>query len=148
MVKQIITIATPAEIELVKRHPEFSGIPILITGVGPLNVIRALQDIPREYQVINIGYAGSVDLEIGKEYRIATVELYHKIDFRSPEIVINHGVKCYTASDFVTEASEKRCVFDMELGYIAAMGFDSVLSYKIVSDHCNYSEYEKNAEHK
>lgn len=148
MAEQIITIATPVEIELVRRHPEFSGIPIIITGVGPLSVIRALQNLPRETEIINIGYAGSADLEIGREYRVGKCALFHRVDFASPEFIIGSGIVCYSSSDFVTEASEKGCVFDMEVGYIAAMGFDSVLSYKTVSDHCNYSEYETNAEHK
>lgn len=143
MAEQIITIATPAELELVKRHPEFSGIPVIITGVGPLCVIRAMRDVPKETQIINIGYAGSVDLEIGREYRVGSCALFHKVDFESPEFIIDSGIECYSSSDFVTEATEKGCAFDMELAFIRALGFQRICAYKTISDHCNYNEYEQ-----
>lgn len=143
MAEQIITIATPVEIELVRRHPEFSGIPIIITGVGPLSVIRALQNLPRETEIINIGYAGSADLEIGREYRVGKCALFHRVDFASPEFIIDSGIKCYSSSDFVTEATEKGCAFDMELAFIRALGFQRICAYKTISDHCNYKEYEQ-----
>ena len=88
-----------------------------------------------------MGYAGSADLEIGKDYYIGSVELLHRVPFESPMFQLGYGVKCYTSADFVTQAHEKGCLYDMELAYICALGFQ-VRAIKRVSDHCNYSEYE------
>ena len=34
---------------------------IIVTGVGAINVLKTLQDLPRNAQIINIGYAGSAN---------------------------------------------------------------------------------------
>lgn len=142
MVEPIVTIATPAELKLIPKEVENNR--IVITGVGPLNVVRMLRDFPREATVLNYGYAGSVDLNIGETYDVGRCALYHRVPFVSPQYILGPGVWCYSSSDFVTEAEERGCVFDMELAYICALGFTRVVARKTISDHCNYKEYERN----
>ena len=58
-----IVIATPDELKLAQKYIQDYGFSpntrIIITGVGGVNVYRALKDIPRESaHILNIGYAG------------------------------------------------------------------------------------------
>ena len=38
---------------------------IVVMGVGAINVMHALSSIPRDAHLLNIGYAGSANYEIG-----------------------------------------------------------------------------------
>ena len=38
---------------------------IIVTGVGAINVMHTLRDLPRDAKIINIGYAGSANYAIG-----------------------------------------------------------------------------------
>ena len=134
----LIVVATPEEVGLVQDRSN-----ILITGVGCLNVIRALQDVPRSTPLFNIGYAGSNILKVGAEVSIGSVRLYHpNVAYKEPEFELFGNVPCYTSNDFVlcTDIKEP-CVFDMELAYILAMGFKYVTARKIVSDNLNLKQY-------
>ena len=57
--------------------------------------------------------------------------------------IAGDGVYCYTSCDFVGDEKAENSVFDMELAFIAALGFRKVESIKIISDSINYAEYEK-----
>ena len=48
---------------------------------------------------------------------------------------------CYSNTDFVLQSDYKDCVFDMELAYIAALGFQNLCSLKIVSDNLSLHAY-------
>ena len=74
--KHLVVIAEKEELSLVKKLG-YEHYPVLITGVGALNVIEALKDIPRDTVLINIGYAGSKDLEPGRFYAVDSTSLYH-----------------------------------------------------------------------
>lgn len=137
-----IVVATPEEVKLKTNLLQFSKCPVIITGVGATNVIRALNGLSRDSFLVNIGYAGSVDLEIGEMVEVGTVRLHHEVSYSETPALIGCGVECYTSNDFVTSSSRKGCVFDMELAYICAMGFANVQAYKVISDHCDYKEYE------
>ena len=134
----MIVVATPEEVCLTKDRSN-----ILITGVGGLNVIRALQDVPRGTPLFNIGYAGSNILKVGTEVSIGSVRLYHpNVVYKEPEFELFGNVPCYTSNDFVLKTEiEEPCVFDMELAYILAMGFRNVTARKIVSDNLNLKQY-------
>lgn len=149
--KYLVVIAEKEELKLVEQLG-YNHYPVLITGVGALNVIEALRDVPKDVCIINIGYAGSKDLEPGVFYRIDTVSLYH------PNVTYNEHTydlgfipwmtdseddpaKCLTGTDFVLKSDVKRCVFDMELAYIKALGFENVIAYKYVSDNLDLQEY-------
>ena len=82
--KHLVVIAEKEELKLVEKL-EYGHYPVLITGVGALNVIDALKDIPKDTTLINIGYAGSKDLEPGKFYTVDMVSLYHpNVDYHEP----------------------------------------------------------------
>ena len=141
---QYIVVATPDEIRLLEHLPEIiRHLPIIVTGVGGTNVITALDKLSRDSEIINVGYAGSVDLKKGEIYQVRECRLHHKVPFSENTYILRQGqVPCYTSTDFVTEGPSG-VLFDMELAFICAMGFKYVLSYKMVSDHCNLKEYEE-----
>ena len=150
----IIAIATPEEYrllpELVPEHI-LKESQVVLTGVGAMNVIRALDKLDRKYTIINVGYAGSNVLEVGKAYQVSTSCLYHPIaDYGEPNVSLSllddkqTAYPCYTSSDFVTNTDIKQvAIFDMELAIIAAMGFERVYSIKKISDNLSLKEYEE-----
>lgn len=144
----LVVIAEKEELKLVEELG-YSEHPVLITGVGGMNVIRALKDLPRDTEILNIGYCGSNNYKIGEKLVVRSVNTYHEIaDFTE-----NRGIcanferytptKCFTSTDFVTKTKEKTdCVFDMELAFICAM-FPNTRAIKVVSDNLNKRQYKK-----
>lgn len=127
---------------------DLSGIPILYTGVGAINVIRALQDLPRETEIFNIGYAGSANFDIGTWVQVTEARLNHpNVTYAEPEQNLSvvsdqlSAAVCYTNTDFVLQSNYKDCVFDMELAFIAALGFAQLHSIKYVSDNLSLHAY-------
>jgi len=138
---QYIVVATPEEIRLLDRLPHLPHLPVIVTGVGGTNVINALDKLDRDCEIINVGFAGSVDLTKGEIYQVRESRLHHKVPFSEKTYLLPQGeVPCCTSTDFVTEGNAG-VLYDMELAFICAMGFKSVLAYKMVSDHCNLKEY-------
>ena len=138
----LIVVATDEEYILAQKT--FPKETVIQTGVGPLNTIERLKDLPKETEITNFGFCGSNVLPIGTKVEIGECELLHEnADFKSPTYTLANGTtKCYTSSDFVLKTNIKEpCVFDMELAYILALGFTRVKSIKIVSDTLNYNEY-------
>ena len=156
--KHLVVIAEKEELKLVEKLG-YNHYPVLITGVGALNVIEALKDIPRDTLLINIGYAGSKDLEPGRFYTVNSTSLYHpNVNYSEPVYGLGYipfsreeepgddgyvyePKKCYTGTDFVLNTDKKDCLFDMELAYIKALGFENVIAYKYVSDNLDLQEY-------
>lgn len=140
-----VVIATPDELPLIERFPEYLSCPVIVTGTGAMNVIQALRDIPRDSAIVNIGYAGSVDIPVGSVVKVGVVTTYHPIaPVFETSLALDFGsgnIHCYTSTDFVTQAKEKGCVYDMELAFIASLGFRSLKAIKVVSDHCDMTEY-------
>ena len=141
----LVVIATKDELHLVKEL-KFDHLPILITGVGGVNVINALKDIPKDTEILNIGYVGSNKLDIGTIVGVNRVNTFHpSVDFyecNTNNLTIGE-YNCYTSTDFVTKCNiEEPCVFDMELAFICALGFKIVRSIKKVSDNLSLKEYE------
>lgn len=140
---QYIVVATADEIRLLDLLPKLPHLPIIVTGVGGTNVINALDKVSRDSTIINVGYAGSVDLTKGEIYQVCECRLNHKVPFSENTYILPQGqTPCRTSTDFVTEG-EPGVLYDMELAFICAMGFKYVVSYKMVSDHCNLKEYEE-----
>lgn len=140
----MIVVATNEEyIEAKKRYKKQ---PIIITGVGGLNVIETLSPFNRKEKIINFGYVGSNNIPIGTKVKIGECMLYHpNIEYKEPTYKLDGDIKCYTSNDFVLETNIKEpVVFDMELAYILALGFKNVESIKVVSDNLNIEEYNKN----
>lgn len=140
---QYIVVATADEIRILDMLPKLPRLPIIVTGVGGTNVVSALDRLDRDSEIINVGYAGSVDLTKGEIYQVRESRLHHRAPFLEKTFILPQGkVPCLTSTDFVTEGPTG-VLFDMELAFICAMGFKSVVAYKMVSDHCNLEEYEE-----
>ena len=124
---------------------------LVYTGVGAINVIRSLQDLDREAEIYNIGYAGSANFDVGTWVEVTEVRLNHpNVTYKEPELIleafsIQHSAFrqaiCYTNTDFVLASDYKDCVFDMELAFIAALGFKNLHSFKYVSDNLSLHAY-------
>lgn len=143
----IVVIASENERKLVKELG-YEKNPIIVTGIGGMNVIRALKKISKDEEIVNIGYAGSNHLPIGEKVVVGVSVLLHEIfqyeeenckttDYPQSKMI------CYTSTDFVTKTNIKEpCVFDMELAFICAM-FDKVKAIKVVSDNLDLNIYEE-----
>lgn len=137
----MIVVAMAEETKLLDISKE----PVLITGIGALNVINALQGLDRNTPIINIGYAGSNKLPIGTRVLVGEVKLYHP-NAEYPENVkcLSGNTPCYTSCDFVTSTDiEEPCVFDMELAFILALGFKDVTAVKVVSDNLSVEQFDE-----
>ncbi len=130
---------------------DLSDAELIFTGVGAINIIRSLQHLDREAELINIGYAGSANFDLGTWVEVTEVRLNHpNVTYSEPELKISNqqstinNVKqapCFTSIDFVLASDYKDCVFDMELAFIAALGFTNLHSYKYVSDNLSLHAY-------
>ncbi len=128
---------------------------IIVTGVGALNVLQALRDVPRDTRLLNIGYAGSANFDIGSTVEVSEVRLNHpNVKYPEPILALEPMQKawlchpaavkraiCYSNTDFMMQSDYHNCVFDMELAYIAGMGFEHVSALKIVSDNLSLHAY-------
>lgn len=141
---------------------DLSDATLLYTGVGAINIIRSLQNLDRDAELYNIGYAGSANFDLGTWVEVTEVRLNHpNVTYKEPELKISNlksqpelqlpitnyqspMVKqaiCYSNSDFVLASDYKDCVFDMELAYIAALGFKNLHALKYVSDNLSLHAY-------
>lgn len=139
----MIVVATNHEKKLAEQR--FPMAKIVCTGIGGASVFGALFDYDRDTEIINFGYAGSNCIPVGATVTVGKCKLYHpNVEYDEEEYDLGGDYPCYTAGDFViaTEIKEP-CIFDMELGYILAMGFRNVRSIKIISDTLNIDEYER-----
>ena len=148
--KILVVVATKKELELIPEWLEDEANKIVITGVGGMNVAMALATEDRNQKVVNVGYCGSNTLPIGTWCSPEEVQLHHpNVDYCEKPIELNayvgrEHVKCYTSTDFVLDTKIKEpVIFDMELAFIATMGFKDVLALKQVSDNLNLKEYEE-----
>ena len=130
---------------------DLSDATLVYTGVGAINIIRSLHDLDREAEVYNIGYAGSANFDLGSWVEVTEVRLNHpNVTYPEPELKLepiglsHQQVKkavCYSNCDFVLASDYKDCVFDMELAFIAALGFKHLHSLKHVSDNLSLHTY-------
>ena len=155
MAKYII-MAEEGEYGLIAQVKEKLGLDladaeIIYTGVGAINIIRSLQNLDREAELYNIGYAGSANFDLGTWVEVTEARLNHpNVTYPEPTLEIqNSKLKiqncrqaiCYTNCDFVLASDYKDCVFDMELAFIAALGFKNLHSFKHVSDNLSLHAY-------
>lgn len=152
---KLIVIAEEQERNLAEQYlPEM---PVLVTGVGALNIFHALRNIPLDTEIYNIGYAGSANFGIGTLVEVTLARLNHpNVQYTEPELSLQllseeSRLKlpqtlqaiCYSGVDFVLQSDYKDCVFDMELAFICGMGFKKVYALKYVSDNLSLHEYRK-----
>ena len=159
--KKYIIMAEEGERELLTKAREQLGLDlsdaeIIFTGVGAINIIRSLQSLDRDAELYNIGYAGSANFDLGTWVEVSEVRLNHpNVTYPEPrlslideslgaELPLVHDTLravCYTNTDFVLASDYKDCVFDMELAFIAALGFTHLHSLKYVSDNLSLHTY-------
>ena len=161
--RKIIVMAEEGELSLLDKAKEQLGLDLsdaqlIYTGVGAINIIRTLAGLDRDAEVYNIGYAGSANFEIGTWVEVTEVRLNHpNVTYPEPELQLspipnqkskikNQKSKiiksvCYTNTDFVLASDYKDCVFDMELAFIASLGFKQLHSLKYVSDNLSLHTY-------
>ena len=149
---RFIIMAEEGERVLIEKAQQTLGLDLsdaelIFTGVGAINIIRSLQHLDREAELINIGYAGSANFDLGTWVEVTEVRLNHpNVTYPEPELrlqVMGYGLQalCYSNCDFVLASDYKDCVFDMELAYIAALGFERVSALKVVSDNLSLHAY-------
>lgn len=123
---------------------------VRITGVGALNVLHALRGVSADTEVLNIGYAGSANFDLGTLISVSEVRLNHPcVSYSEPILPLQslpfetdlQRAVCYSNTDFVLQSDYRDCVFDMELAYICALGFRCVRSLKVVSDNLSLHTY-------
>lgn len=168
MQKEAIKIVDKLELNKVNDTIFRSGdITLLITGIGKQKTAISLMEYlctnNRPELIVNIGYAGSTDIQIGKwvnvtncynyEWDIPGEEKYSMLDFGNQKLEVLDVenllfVPCYTAESFVTSTSLKgSMVFDMELHSVALicdMKKIRLLSLKKVSDNLSLDKYYDN----
>ena len=147
----LVVIAEKEELKLVEELG-YSNYPIVITGVGGLNVINTLKSLPKDTEILNIGYCGSNEYEVGTTVQVVGVYTNHDIAkfYEEPKLLQQSYTKeydttafCYTSTDFVEKTTKDiPSVFDMELAFICAL-FNNVQSVKVVSDKLSIKEYRK-----
>lgn len=140
---------------------------LIITGIGKQKTAIGLTKYLCKNRIpdliINIGYAGSTNTEIGKwisidksynlEWYIPGEEKYSMLDFGNQELETVEELEklpCYSSETFVTKTDIKEnVIFDMELhsvSIIADMYKIPLISMKKISDNLNMDDYYKNIE--
>lgn len=148
-----------------------SNINLLITGIGKqltaINLTKYLCENTKPDVVVNIGYAGSTDIEVGKwvnitkaynyEWEIPGEEKYTMLAGGSQQLQLieNDEIEkreCYSSESFVTNTNIKESVaFDMELHSISLvcdLYKISLISLKKISDNLSLDKYYKNLNQK
>ena len=159
VMKGYLLIAEEQELKLL---PELGINPdewkVVMTGVGAINIMQATRSIPKDALVLNIGYAGSSNFEIGSWIDVTEARLNHpKVTYPEPTLSLSvratelgltsetmgkmRQAVCYSGTDFITESIFRDCAFDMEVAFIAAMGFTRLCSIKYVSDNLDLHDY-------
>lgn len=147
MIARYLVVATEEELSLPWAKVECNRIPI-VTGVGGTNVIKALRGLPRNADILNVGYCGSPSFPVGKVLWVQYARLLHPgVSFKEDTFEMKgscSGVTCLTSGDFVSDPDgiPPKSIVDMELAYIAAFGFENLSAVKYVSDNLNIKEYE------
>lgn len=155
MAKYIVMAEEGERVLLDKARAELgldlSDAELIFTGVGAINIIRSLQHLDREAELFNIGYAGSANFDLGTWVEVNEVRLNHpNVTYKEPKLPLvelkikNEKLKqavCYSNCDFVLASDYRDCVFDMELAFIAALGFKNLHSLKYVSDNLSLHAY-------
>ena len=145
------------------------NISLLISGIGKqstaIYLTKYLCENKKPDEIINMGYAGSTDIPIGKWVNISKVYNYNwEIPGEEKYSFSNYGnqelelvddktidrVECYSAESFVTETDlTGHIAFDMELHSIAVvadMYKIPVVSIKKISDNLSLEDYYDNIE--
>ena len=170
MEKESKLIAQKLKLEQIEKNLwKKENISLLISGIGKQRTAISLTQYLCENKnvdlIINIGYAGSTDIPVGKwvnisksynhEWEIPGEEKYSFIDYGNKNLKqVNNKdidvVECYSAESFVTKTDlTGHIAFDMELHSIAVIGDMyniPVMSIKKISDNLSLNDYYENTE--
>ncbi|MBR2786540.1 MAG: hypothetical protein IKD76_03490 [Clostridia bacterium] len=165
--KQIVKTLEMREIEANLFENSSKELRMLITGIGKqltaINLTQYLCDNEKPDLIINIGYAGSTDIQIGRwinisraynyEWEIPGEEKYVMLAGGSQKLELLENsdiesVECYSSESFVTQTNIKEHVaFDMELhsiSLICDLNKIPLMSLKKVSDNLGLKDYYSN----
>ena len=124
--------AMPREAECIDVDNKF------IVGINAVNVPQTTEDDI----IVNIGYCGAYNVKVGtiiepsEAYEVGSGNCA-KID----RIFGCEDIKCFTASEFVTEPIvDHKSIYDMELYKLAQLPHKRIYSLKIVSDNLNEND--------
>ncbi len=151
VMERVVVIAEESERKLIDQYLPGCEDRVIVSGVGAFNIIQSLRDLPPDTEIINIGYAGSTNFEIGSVMEVSESKLNHpSVTYEEPMYHLHVTGKypqavCYTNTDFVLQSRYNDCLFDMELAFIMVMGFEKVRSIKVVSDNLSLHSYRKTA---
>lgn len=168
MEKEAKQIAQKLEMKEIKKNLyENKNKRLLITGIGKqftaINLTQYICENSKPDLIINIGYAGSTDIPIGKwvnisrvynyEWEIPGEEKYVMLAGGSQKLEILENsnieqVECYSSESFVTETDiDEHVAFDMELhsiSLICDLYKIPLLSLKKISDNLSLGDYYDN----
>lgn len=169
MKKEAIRIAKKLNLNKVNDdvYDNNINIALLISGIGKqktaIGLTKYLCENEKPDLIINVGYAGSTDIQIGSwvsiqrtynyEWFIPGEEQYSFLDYGNNELQVLENemvqiVDCYSSESFVTVTNLKgHIAFDMEVHSIAVIGdmFNiPVMSLKKVSDNLSLDKYYEN----
>lgn len=170
MTKEAKTIAEKLSLSKIEENLyRKDNISLLISGIGKqrtaISLTKYLCENNKPDMVINIGYAGSTDIQIGKwvnitksynyEWEIPGEEKFSFLDYGNKELELIENediqkVECYSSESFVTKTNLKgHIAFDMELHSVVVICdmYDiSVMSLKKISDNLSLDDYYDNTE--
>lgn len=141
----LVVVANESEKKEAKKI--FKGHKIKIIGEGFYQILVNLKSINKKTPIINFGMAGSAGYKIGQRVTIGVsklLETNYPLNAK-PFKLSNTKVICYTGNSFVlkNETKDSKCVFDMELYYIIALGYNVIKSVKVISDNLDLKQYKK-----
>ena len=103
--ERVIVIAEDEERKLIEQVIPGCRDRVIVTGVGAFNIIQGLRDIPMDTEILNIGYAGSTNFEIGTVVEVSESKLNHpSVTYEEPTYKLHttgeypHAI-CYTNRD-------------------------------------------------
>lgn len=170
MPKEAKTIAEKLNLNKIEENLyRKNNISLLISGIGKqrtaISLTKYICENDKPDMVINVGYAGSTDIQIGKwvnitksynyEWEIPGEEKFSFLDYGNKELELIENkdiqkVECYSAESFVTKTDLKgHIAFDMELHSVVVicdMYNIPVMSLKKISDNLSLDDYYDNTE--
>ena len=165
--KQIVEALEMKELRLNLFENKTKNMQLLITGIGKeltaISLTRYLSENGNPDLIVNVGYAGSTDIPIGKWVNISRVyndewelpgeEKYIMLAGGSQKLELLddsniESVECYSSESFVTETDiNDHVAFDMELhsiSLICDLYKIKLLSLKKISDNLSVGDYYSN----
>lgn len=134
-----------------------NNIELIVTDITRNGVVKSLLNIDtQDKTMINVGFVGSNNLDVGSVIQVDKSYGYHfdltpfgdklytaiNSPYKIDKIENLKSIDCYTSDGFVTKTDIKKdAIFDMELNSITLFPHKKLYSIKIVSDTLNAKAY-------